>query len=553
LHGLQTLLQLVEDTPSGFAIPVVNIDDQPRFAWRGLLIDVSRHFMPIEVLERNLDAMAAVKLNVLHLHLSDDQGFRVESRRLPKLHKMGSDGMFYTQHEIKHLIAYAHERGIRVVPEFDMPGHTTAWFVGYPELASAPGPYQIERRWGIFDPAMDPSREGTFKFIDKLVGEMARLFPDAYFHIGGDEVEGKQWAANPAIQLFMKEHGLKSSPELQAYFSKRVQEIVHKHKKIAIGWDEVLQPGLPSDVVVQSWRGPKSLADAARQGHRGLLSHGYYLDLMWSAAEHYEVDPMSDADTLTAAERDRIIGGEACMWSEYVSPENIDSRIWPRAAAVAERLWSAQEVRDVEDMYRRLQVLSARLEAAGVKHKISYEQMLRRIAGSDDTRALRVFADVLEPVKDYTRKNQQRGGLATSPSPLITLVDAVNPESGLARRFSGLIDAIAVGHATEAQKNEVRLLLATWRDNDAKLQPVLQTSFLLNGTAPLSQELSRLGEIGLKALDIIDSHQPLPESWATEQLAFLGEASTPQADLLLKIVPALQRVLEAVPCNQPEP
>ncbi|HYY70114.1 MAG TPA: family 20 glycosylhydrolase, partial [Terriglobales bacterium] len=276
-------------------------------------------------------------------------------------------------------------------------------------------------------------------------------------------------------------------------------------------------------------------------------------DLMWSAAEHYEVDPMSDADTLTAAERDRIIGGEACMWSEYVSPENIDSRIWPRAAAVAERLWSAQEVRDIEDMYRRLQVLSARLEVAGVKHKISYEQMLRRIAGSDDTTSLGVFADVLEPVKDYTRKNQQRGGLATSASPLIMLVDAVNPESGLARRFSGLIDAIAVGHATEAQKNEVRLLLTTWRDNDAKLQPMLQTSFLLNGTAPLSQELSRLGEIGLKALDFIDSRQAAPESWTTEQLAFLHEASTPQADLLLKIVPALQLLVEAVPCNQSEP
>ena len=153
------------------------------------MIDCSRHWMPVEVIERNLEAMAAVKLNVLHWHLSDDQGFRVESKRFPRLQQLGSDGHFYTQDEVRHVIAYARDRGIRVVPEFDMPGHTTSWFVGYPELASAPGPYSIERSWGIFQPTMNPARQETYKFLDKLLGEMAALFPDSYFHVGGDEVD----------------------------------------------------------------------------------------------------------------------------------------------------------------------------------------------------------------------------------------------------------------------------------------------------------------------------------------------------------------------------
>src|SRR6516225_1455283 len=291
LHGLQTFLQLVESTPAGFAVPVIRIHDTPRFVWRGLMIDVSRHFMPLDIIKRNLDGMEAVKMNVFHWHLSDDQGFRVESKKFPKLQQMGSDGLYYTQAQVRDLITYAHDRGIRVVPEFDMPGHSAAWFVGYPELASAPGPYQIERKWGIFDPAMDPAEEATYRFLDKFIGEMAALFPDKYFHIGGDEVNGKQWDANPKIQAFMRAHGLKTNQDLQAYFNERVEKIVAKHGKIMVGWDEILRPTLPKDIVVQSWRGQESLAQAAKLGFRGLLSYGYYLDLMWPTARHYAVDP----------------------------------------------------------------------------------------------------------------------------------------------------------------------------------------------------------------------------------------------------------------------
>src|SRR3984957_18001148 len=242
LHGLQTFLQLIEMTPTGSVAPAVHIEDAPRFPWRGLMIDVSRHFIYMDTLKRNVDAMEAVKLNVLHLHLSDDQGFRLQSKEFPKLTQMGSDGQFYTDVEMRELIEYASERGIRVVPEFDMPGHSTAWFVGYPALSSGAGPYSIERRWGIFDPAMDPTREDTYKFLDKFIGEMAAFFPDHYFHIGGDEVNGKEWDANPKIQEFKREHKLKSNEELQAYFTQRVEKLVRKHHKTMVGWDEILVP-----------------------------------------------------------------------------------------------------------------------------------------------------------------------------------------------------------------------------------------------------------------------------------------------------------------------
>src|SRR5262245_24594669 len=231
LRGLETFLQLLESDRDGYYIPCVSIQDKPRFRWRGLLFDSSRHFQPIEVIKRNLDGMAAVKLNVFHWHLTDDQGFRIESKKYPKLTGMGSAGLFYTQDQAREIIAYAAERGIRVVPEFDLPGHATSWVVGYPELASAPGPYQIERQPGVFYPTLDPTREEIYQFLDAFFGEMAGLFPDEYMHIGGDENEGKQWDRNPQIQAFMKERGIKNNHSLQAYFTMRLARILDKYKK----------------------------------------------------------------------------------------------------------------------------------------------------------------------------------------------------------------------------------------------------------------------------------------------------------------------------------
>ena len=216
LRGLETLLQLLAADTRGWFVPAVSIRDRPRFPWRGLLLDVCRHWQPMPVVKRTLDGMAAVKLNVLHLHLTEDQGFRIESRKYPRLPEHGSDGNYFTQDQIREIVAYAAERGIRVVPEFDMPGHATSWLVGHPELASQPGPYAIERRWGIFDPALDPTNDAVYELLDGFLGEMAALFPDPYLHIGGDEVNGKHWNASPHIQAFIQEHHRRNTAALRA-------------------------------------------------------------------------------------------------------------------------------------------------------------------------------------------------------------------------------------------------------------------------------------------------------------------------------------------------
>jgi hexosaminidase len=552
MRGLQTFLQLVQTTGAGFAVPVVSIEDSPRFAWRGLMIDVGRHFIPLDVLRRNLDGMAAVKLNVFHWHLSENQGFRIESKKFPKLQGTGSDGLYYTQDEVRGVIAYARERGIRVVPEFDMPGHATAWFVGYPELASGSGPYQIERQWGVFDPAMDPTREETYKYLDAFIGEMAGLFPDQFFHIGGDEVNGKEWDANPKIQAFMRAHHLKDNNDLQAYFNQRVQKIVAKHGKTMLGWDEILRPGLPKSIVIQSWRGPDSLAQAAKQGYRGLLSSGYYIDLMWSAERHYSTEPLSGAaSSLTPEEQKRILGGEACMWAEYVSPENIDSRIWPRTAAIAERLWSPQDVRDVNSMYQRLSVVSDWLDGFGLTHNSSYAPMLRRIAGTNDIAALKILADVLEPVKDYTRE-ETAPAPATSASPLNRVVDAVRPESATARQFADAVNELVGGTPKPGSEARIRKLLSRWRDKQVELQPQNEKSLLLKEVTPISQNLSALGAAGLAALDYLDRGEPAPPPWVAAQLALVEQASKPQAQLLIMVAPSVGRLIQAS-AGQPAP
>jgi hexosaminidase len=549
LHGLQTFLQLVSVSPDGFAAPVVNIKDTPRFPWRGLMIDAARHFIPLEVLRRNIDGMEAVKMNVFHWHLSENQGFRVESKKFPKLHDMGSNGLYYTQDEIRGLIAYARERGIRVVPEFDIPGHSTAWFVGHPEFASAPGPFTIERRWGIFDPAFDPTNEKVYKFLDAFIAEMAKLFLDHFFHVGGDEVNGKQWDANPKIQEFIRAHDLKGNAGLQLYFNKKLQGIVSKHGKSMVGWDEVLDPTLPKDIVIQSWRGQASLAEAAKQGYRAILSKGYYLDLGWSAARHYAVDPMGDAAAgLSPEEKQRILGGESCMWSEYVNAENIDSRIWPRNAAIAERLWSPQEVRDPASMYARMHVLSAQLEWLGLTHQHNYTRALHRIAGAasaEEFNALKTLADVVEPVKDYTRE-QTAAEPATSDMPLNRVVDAIPLESRMAREFSEMVDKYLASSCHDAATGgQIRAQLILWRDNDAKLQPLAPRSFLVRDVAATSQYLAAAASVGLAALDALEHGGNTDEEWKAQQAAVLQEALKPKGQLLLMPVGAVQRLVDA--------
>jgi hexosaminidase len=527
LRGLETLLQLVSADRDGFYLPEVKIQDQPRFPWRGLLIDVARHYEPIEVIKRNLDAMAAVKLNVFHWHLTENQGFRIESKKFPKLHQMGSDGLFYTQDQAREIIAYAAERGIRVMPEFDMPGHSTAWLVGYPELGSLPGPYEIERHAGIFKPALDPTREQTYKFLDTFIAEMAALFPDEYLHIGGDENEGKQWDENPAIQAFMKQKGIKDNHALQAYFNQRILKILRKHKKKMVGWDEILQPDLPQNVVIQSWRGPTALAEAAQKGYDGILSNGYYIDLMYPASQHYVADPIPANSILKPEEAKHILGGEATMWGEYVSPETIDSRIWPRTAAIAERLWSPREVTDIDDMYRRLAVVNIQLEELGLTQEKNRDMLLRRLAGTKEIGPLATLTSVLEPVRDY-RRGQQRP--ATMLSPLTGLVDAAQADSQAARQFAKLVDQL-LSDAPEFNSEAVRRVLSEWRDAGPELKLIIERAPALHEAKPLADDLSDIAAIGLESVGYIADGVAPTAQWRDAKLARLDQAGKPKAAL----------------------
>ena len=572
LRGMQTFLQLVHTDNNGFILDTVTIRDSPRFAWRGLMLDSSRHFQPMPQILEQLDAMELVKMNVFHWHLSDDQGFRVESLRFPKLQQMGSDGRFYTQAQIREVIAYARDRGIRVIPEFDMPGHARSWFVGYPDLAALPGPYTVVHHYTIDDfehpdpeqdAAMDPTREETYKFLDSFFAEMTALFPDRYFHIGGDECDGKQWDATPHVVDFMKTHGIKDDPALQAYFTGRVQKLVTKHGKIAVGWDEVLQPDTPKDVLIQSWRGQRSLFQAASRGYGGILSAGYYIDLNQPASQHYLIDPLvlppldpKDPtakgivvpEHLSPEQEARILGGEATEWTEYITPEILSNRIWPRSAAIAERFWSPQSTRDLADMYARLGWISHEFRMQGIGSGSVMEGMLERIVGSTATEPLRILAAVVQPPLDYTRESVS-GQAYDQIRPLVHLTDAVPAESETALHFAALAHAVTTGVATPAQHAETRAWLTLWAGNDARLAPTLPTGGALAlELAEASHNLSRTAALGLAALNCLEGHSRLASGILAQQQAELKQLDTlTPAALRNMIIAPLSELIEAKP------
>ncbi|HZP60536.1 MAG TPA: family 20 glycosylhydrolase, partial [Opitutaceae bacterium] len=550
LRGLETLLQLLQADANGYFVPAVSVHDQPRFPWRGLLIDVARHWQPIEVIERNLDGMALVKLNVLHLHLTDDQGFRIESKTHPELVAKGSDGKYFTQEQMREIIACAAARGIRVVPEFDLPGHATSWVVSHPELASQPGPYEIERHWGVFDPVLDPTNEKTYALLDDFLGEMAELFPDAYIHIGGDENNGVQWSANPRIQAFIREHKLGDNAGLQTYFNQRLSAILARHGKRMIGWDEIFQPGLPKDSVIQSWRGVDSLATAAEQGYCGILSNGYYIDQMHPAAEHYRNDPIPAGTHLSADEQKRILGGEATMWSEWVTPETIDSRIWPRTAAIAERLWSPATVTDMADMYRRLALVSARLDEAGLLHERNRGSMLRRLAGDNvdhaGREALKIFVSLIEPVKNYNRGKLQPNSVQGTP--LTGLADCARPESDEARTFAAAVDQLLASPSRDpGLADAIQRKLESWAAAGHLAAIVLPVQApRLREAAPLAQALEDSSRAGLEALTALRSGQKQADAWRTARLAVIDRAAEPNGSATeLAVLAPLKRLVMA--------
>ncbi len=521
LHGLETLLQILQNNGKSFYFPNAQISDFPRFTWRGLMIDASRHFQPVDVIKRNLDGLAAMKMNVFHWHLVDDQGWRIEMKKHPKLIELASDGMYYTQQEIKSIVKYADERGILIVPEIDVPGHGTAILTAYPEIGSkvisvkggaeksvqgtAITTYSVERNAGIFTPTLDPTNPKTYQLLSEIFDEVCPLFPGDYFHIGGDENEGKDWDANPKIQEFKKKNKLATNHELQTYFTMQLAPMLKKHGKQLMGWEEILTKNLSKEAIVHSWRGPnegvlagQSLAEAVKKGYKTVLSNGYYIDLMYPIESHYLTDPMPKGVELTAEEKARILGGEAPMWTELATPETIDSRIWPRTAAIAERLWSAEDITDVEDMRRRLETVSFRLEELGLTHIRNKDVILRNIANNQDIKSLNEFSNVCEPLKGYTRN--KNGTEYQTYSPFTLFADACTPDAKDALAFDNAVTQYLASKTAE-NKAKVTAFFYKWIAVNKELNDLSANAPLVQPILPLAKKLSDVSQELLLVLD----------------------------------------------------
>lgn len=560
LRGLETLLQLVTREGTGGVVPAATIDDSPRFRWRGLLVDVSRHFIPVAGMKRTLDGMAAVKLNVLHWHLSDDQGFRVQSRRFPKLTSLGSDGRFYTAAEVRQIVAYAADRGIRVIPEFDMPGHSTSWFVGYPQYASIRGRYRIVRTFGAGDAAFDPTRDEVFSFIDRFVGEMAPIFPDAYWHVGGDEVDNRLWDRSSRVRAYRRSRKIDSNAELQARFSSRLSRILARHGKRMIGWDEILQATLPQETVVQSWRGSEYLEQSTRAGHPSLLSAPWYLDRLTSSEDLYAADPIPAWTELTAEQQSLVIGGEACMWTEHADAATIDSRIWPRLGAVAERLWSPREVNNTADMYRRLDLLETELDEIGLGASAHTGPLLRRITPQDDAR--QALSTILEAIAPPTFGQRIRLQRTTQLTPLTGIIDAAIPDppgrwattslvrTMLAEPVVGSSTGDGNGTATpRAARDSLVMLYTRWRTAAAAVRDQAAFAPSLVDAIPAADALARVSAIALEAMSYIDSPTRPPQGWAEPLLVELTRLEEPQNILRVLVIQPVRRLVNAAAVN----
>ncbi|MFN0060842.1 MAG: beta-N-acetylhexosaminidase [Planctomycetota bacterium] len=399
-RGIATLLQLADTAAvaSSSTLPALHVRDEPRYRWRGMLLDCGRHFMPLDVVKKYIDLLAYHKLNVLHWHLTEDQGWRLEVRSHPRLTEVGAwreatrdseqprdrDGRyggFYTQEEVRGIVAYAAARHVLVVPEIELPGHAQAALAAYPQLSCAGGPFSVSTKWGVHDDVFCAGNDDAFKLLEDVLSEVVELFPSPYIHIGGDEVPKTRWKACPKCQARMKSLGLKNEDELQSYFIRRVADFLKAKNRRIIGWDEILDGGAPRGAVIQSWRGFEGAIAAARSGHEVIVSPTSHCYLDYAQVrgtgepefmgylpleEVFRFEPMPRVHGTGDAAR--ILGGQGNLWTEHIPASRLDYQAFPRLCAIAEILWSPATPRDFDEFRKRLEIHLKRLDARGVKY-----------------------------------------------------------------------------------------------------------------------------------------------------------------------------------------
>ncbi|QTE40669.1 MULTISPECIES: beta-N-acetylhexosaminidase [Mucilaginibacter] len=581
LRGLQTLIQLCSLDGDGYYFPCVSITDAPRFQWRGIMIDVARHFISVDEIERNIDAMATVKMNILHWHLTDDEGFRVESKLFPLLQAKGSNGDYYTQAQLREVVQYASDRGIIVEPEFDMPGHSQSWFAGYPELASRPGPYRPGPRSQWMQEHPDPNRpknsgpasvvndlegstfdatnEKVYKFLDKFIGEMTSIFPAEYVHIGADENNGLAWKLNPKIADWMTKHKMQSTDDLERYFVSRIYDILKKHHKQMVGWEEIYNNNgqLPKDAIVHKWIPPslskfvKSHGTAdefASHGYGTILSEGFYLDVFMPASFHY-TNPVLMQETSP-----KILGGEAAQWAEMIDNENASLRVWPRAGAIAERLWSPVSVSDVDDMYRRLFILREQLSQQGLLNIYEYDRALGQIVDKENVVYLKTLVDVLTPINGYMKA---MGNMMKSPAlgyqttPLTFVSDFVACDSETQKKFRALVKVYLENHDKSVEE-KIRWYLIQWQNNQTHLDPLFAGNRRLLEIQNHSKNLASAAAIGLEALTRADKSTEVDNAWVQKNIDLLNSYTTAHAETKLAIISEVSSLVSGKLIDEPK-
>ncbi len=413
-YGLKSLMQLFPPNDSimePLRLPLVAIQDQPEFKWRGAMLDVSRHFFPISFVKKYLDFMATYKLNTFHWHLTEDQGWRIEIKKYPKLTGISAyraetligsqqtyknkdfkyDGIryggYYTQEEIKEVVAYAQARYITIVPEIEMPGHSSAVLAAYPELACKPGDYKVQTRWGIFKEIVCPSEE-TFQFFENVLTEVAALFPGEYIHIGGDEAPKDMWRESTLVQEIIEREGLKNAEEVQGWFNQRIEKFLHSKGKKLVGWDEILEGGVTPGATVMSWRGEKGGIEAARHGNQVVMtpSSHLYFDHGQNPEPHSAMEPLMIccylplkkvysynpySSELTPAQHKFILGVQANLWTEYITTTNkVEYMMFPRMLALAEVAWTPYEKKNYQQFLQRVSHQLPHLDAKAINYRI---------------------------------------------------------------------------------------------------------------------------------------------------------------------------------------